>query len=143
MIATKARCGSIACKNVGVRADTRGRCTCARDGRGRFVILYGQGGIGRSSLLRAAMAESHGAVVLDACASELERGYGFGVVRQLLEAPIAGSSADERQALLDHAGPAAVSALGIATSEPRASGAGFDQIEAVLISVGSPLTLCK
>ena len=108
----------------------------SRGGRGRLVLLYGQGGIGRSSLLRAAMADDHGAVVLDACGSELERGYGFGVVRQLLEARIAGSSADERQTLFSHAGPAAESALGIGPSEPRASGTGFEQIEAVYRLIG-------
>ena len=55
------------------------------------MLLYGQCGIGRSSLLRASMvtAEAGGAVVLDACGGELERGYGFGILRQLLEPRIA------------------------------------------------------
>lgn len=114
----------------------------SRGGHGRFVVLYGQGGIGRSSLLRAAVgdAEATGAVVLEACGSELERGYGFGVVRQLLEARIARLTAGERRSLLDHAGPASASALGIWPSEPRASGAGFEQIEAVYRLIGRMAT---
>jgi DNA-binding CsgD family transcriptional regulator len=120
----------------------------ARTGHGRFVILYGQSGIGRSSLLRASMADAaaHSTVVLDACGSELERAYGFGVVRQLLEARIAGLKADEREALLRQAGPAAESALGIWPAEPRVSSGGFEQIEAVyrlvvLLTAHGPLLL--
>ena len=110
----------------------------SREGRGRFVLLYGQCGIGRSSLLRASMAtaEAGGAVVLDASGGELERGYGFGIVRQLLEPRIARLSPEERRSLLSHAGPAAESALGICAPELRASSAGFDQIEAVYRLIG-------
>ena len=83
-----------------------------------------------------AAAEAGGAVVLDASGGELERGYGFGVVRQLLEPRIARLSPGERRSLLSHAGPAAESALGICPPELRASRAGFDQIEAVHRLIG-------
>jgi DNA-binding CsgD family transcriptional regulator len=102
-------------------------------GRGSFVILYGPAGMGRSSLLRASVlaAEKRGIATIEARGSELERGYGFGVVRQLLEAPIAGMSLAERRSLLRHAGPAAETALGIARSESHRSSAAFEQIEGV------------
>ena len=100
-------------------------------GQGRFVVLYGQAGIGRSSLLQASIlsAQANGHVVLDASGSDLERGYGFGVVRQLLEARVAGLSAKRQQSLLGHAGVAAASALGMSSSDQRVPSAGFEQIE--------------
>lgn len=100
-------------------------------GRGCFVILYGPAGIGRSSLLRAAVpaADRRGMAVVEACGSELERGYGFGVVRQLLEAPITSLTVAEPRSLLRDAGPAAESALGIAHSDQSSSA--FEEIEAV------------
>ncbi len=102
-------------------------------GRGRFVILYGPAGIGRSSLLGAAVldAAARGMAVIEACGSELERNYGFGVVRQLLEAPIASLTDVERRLLLRKAGPAAESALGIARPESRPASSAFEQIQDV------------
>ncbi len=105
---------------------------------GRFVIVYGPSGIGRSSLVEAALldARTRGLAVLEARGSELERGYGFGVVRQLLEARVAGSSAREQRTLLGSSGPAAESALGIGGLDVRAESSGFDQIEALHRLVG-------
>jgi DNA-binding CsgD family transcriptional regulator len=102
-------------------------------GRGRFVILYGQSGTGRTSLLAAAVAkaESDGTGVLEASGSELERGYGFGVVRQLLEVRVARLTVAERRSLLGHAGPAAGSALGIGRWNDAAPSVGFDHLEAL------------
>jgi DNA-binding CsgD family transcriptional regulator len=102
-------------------------------GHGRFVLVYGQSGIGRTSLLRAATeaAEANAHGVLAASGSDLERGYGFGVVRQLFEARIAGLGARRQRSLLTDAGPAAASALGIAASDVAAPSVGFDQIEGV------------
>ena len=102
-------------------------------GRGRVVLVYGEAGVGRTSLVRAASldAEARGLGVLVAYGSGLERGYGFGIVRQLLEARIAALSAAERRSLLREAGPAAESALGIGPPELRVSGNGFEAIEGV------------
>ena len=107
--------------------------TGSTEGQGRFVILYGRSGIGRSTLLAAAIrqAELHGIAILSAFGSELERGYGFGIVRQLLEARIAQLPAAERRSLLNHAGPAAAAALGIGPLNEASPGAGFDQLESV------------
>jgi AAA ATPase domain len=55
-------------------------------GHGRVLIIQGAAGIGKSSLLRTAceQATAQGVQTLTARASELERDFGFGVVRQLL-----------------------------------------------------------
>ncbi len=102
-------------------------------GRGRVVLVYGEAGVGRTSLVRAASldAEARGLGVLEAHGSGLERGYGFGIVRQLLEARIAALSSAQRRSLLREAGPAAESALGIGPPERRVSGNGFEAIEGV------------
>src|SRR3954462_4850088 len=62
-------------------------CRAARDGAGQALLLEGPAGIGKSSLLAAARTEGEaaGLRVLTARASELESGFGFGVVRQLFE----------------------------------------------------------
>ena len=72
-------------------------------------------------------AGARGIAVLAAAGSELERGYGFGIVRQLLEGRIAALSPSERRSIIGHAGPAAKAALGI--DAPPPSGGCFDQIE--------------
>lgn len=107
--------------------------TGSTEGRGRFAIVYGQSGVGRSTLLAAAIgrAAEHGIGVLEAYGNELERGYGFGVVRQLLEVRIARLTAAERRSLLSHAGPAAASALGLGPWSEPSPGGGFDQLESL------------
>ena len=59
-------------------------------GEGRFVIVEGGAGMGKSALLTASRtaAVEEGFDVLSARASELERQYAFGVVRQLFEARV-------------------------------------------------------
>ena len=59
----------------------------ASTGQGRFVIVEGRAGMGKSALLEATRvaALDEGLDVLAAQASELERDYAFGVVRQLFE----------------------------------------------------------
>jgi MoxR-like ATPase len=59
----------------------------AADGHGGLVLLEGQAGVGKTALLRAAgsLAEAAGLRVLRGRGSELDRSFGFGVVRQLLE----------------------------------------------------------
>src|SRR5574338_44495 len=55
-------------------------------GRGRVVILKGEAGIGKSSLVRAAVerARACGLTVLEARGAELERNYPYGAVLDLL-----------------------------------------------------------
>src|SRR2546430_1766655 len=59
--------------------------TCA--GRGRLALVEGPPGIGKTRLLDAlrAHASAGGMAVLSARASELDRDFPFGVVRQLFE----------------------------------------------------------
>jgi DNA-binding NarL/FixJ family response regulator len=60
----------------------------ARAGSGRLVLIEGPAGIGKSGLLRELRARRE-LRVLAARASELEREFAFGVVRQLFEADAA------------------------------------------------------
>ena len=68
----------------------------ARDGAGGIVVLEGAAGIGKTRLLQAAR-ERAGALGLEAVAArgaELERGFAYGVARQLFERPLAAAGAD-------------------------------------------------
>ena len=70
------------------------------------VLVEGSAGIGKTSLLDVACQRATDLEheVLRARGSELEAGFAFGVVRQLLERRLAGAGETERDALL--AGPA-------------------------------------
>jgi DNA-binding CsgD family transcriptional regulator len=63
----------------------------ARQGRGRVVLVEGVAGLGKTSLLRSALeaAREDGFTCLRARASELERAFAYGCVRQLLEPAVA------------------------------------------------------
>nr|WP_062331474.1 LuxR family transcriptional regulator [Herbidospora sakaeratensis] len=93
-----------------------GHLRALASGAGRFVVVDGGPGAGKSRLLaavRAAVPDGHR--VLSARASRLERTYAFGVVRQLLE-PVVARAADRERLL---AGPAAAaSAVLGAPGEP-------------------------
>ncbi|HWT93727.1 MAG TPA: ATP-binding protein, partial [Solirubrobacteraceae bacterium] len=86
----------------------------ALDGRGRSLLLEGPAGIGKTELLRAALAiaGARGARTVLARGSEFERGFGFGVVRQLFEPLVAETPEAERAALLSGAAGLAGDALG-------------------------------
>ena len=74
----------------------------AKNGAGRFVVIEGPPGIGKTSILveGRTRAVASGLNVLQARGSELETAFSFGVVRQLFEAPLARRSTDERNAVL-------------------------------------------
>ena len=76
----------------------------ARRGEGSAAIVEGPAGIGKSRLLLAAEAAAEGLEVLRARASELERDFPFGVVRQLFEPVLFGATGEERERLLAGAG---------------------------------------
>ena len=79
-------------------------------GTGAGVVLEGEAGIGKTSLLETAMsgAGDAGLRTLRARGGELERGLTFGVARQLVEALVARADDLERERLLaGAAGPAA------------------------------------
>ncbi|HZB75415.1 MAG TPA: AAA family ATPase [Solirubrobacteraceae bacterium] len=78
----------------------------AAAGRGGVAVVEGPAGIGKTALLSAAVRGTPrlGVRALVARAAELERDFPFGIVRQLLEAPVLGAPANARAALLD--GPA-------------------------------------
>lgn len=71
----------------------------ARDGAGGLLVVEGPPGIGKTRILAAAgdRARASGLAVARAAGGELERDFGFGVARQLLEATVLAAS-DERRA---------------------------------------------
>jgi DNA-binding CsgD family transcriptional regulator len=74
--------------------------SAARAGRGRAVVVEGAPGIGKSSLLAAARAAAGDLRVVVARGGELEREFGFGIVRQLLEPVLVAADEAGREALL-------------------------------------------
>jgi DNA-binding CsgD family transcriptional regulator len=72
----------------------------AREGRGGIVVVDAPAGLGKTTLLKAAArsAADAGFNCLNARASELERDFAYGCVRQLLEPTVAGAG-DERDRL--------------------------------------------
>src|SRR5215831_20060114 len=64
-----------------------------RDGSGRFVLIEGSAGIGKTRLLGEArwIADSAGMRVLAARGGELEGEFAYGIVRQLFEPLLAAS----------------------------------------------------
>lgn len=99
-----------------------------RTGRGRLVLIEGPPGIGKTRLLEAARARARerGTAVLSARASELDREFPFGVVRQLFETLVASADASRRARLLEGAAGLAAPLLGV-TPERDAGAAGVDQ----------------
>ena len=85
----------------------------AANGRGGLILLAGPAGIGKTSLCAtaSASAEKAGMRVLSARGGELETGFSFGVVRQLVEPLLAAADAAERGRLLEGAAQRALVAL--------------------------------
>ncbi|TMM04032.1 MAG: LuxR family transcriptional regulator [Actinobacteria bacterium] len=102
--------------------------TDACAGRGRLVLVEGPPGIGKTSLLEAARdrARERDMTVLAARASELDRDFPFGVVRQLFEPLVAAAAAPRRATLLHGAAALAAPLLGGGAPEPAAGKATGD-----------------
>jgi DNA-binding CsgD family transcriptional regulator len=83
-------------------ADLASDVAAARGGNGRLVLVEGSAGVGKSALLGAArsLAQADGLAVARARGTELERGFAFGVVRQLYEPLLRACSRGQRTRLL-------------------------------------------
>ena len=126
----------------------------ARRGRGRFLVIEGPAGMGKTALLaagRTAAAEG-GMRVLRSRGSELERNFAFGVVRQLFEPPLVEASELERAELLQGAAGVAAGLLGLPGAPPADAppSSGIDPSFAILhgvywlcanLAAGGPLCL--
>ena len=71
----------------------------ARAGRGPLVIVEGEPGIGKTALLATVHREATagGCPVLAATGGELERGFAWGVVRQIFEPLVYGANCSRRR----------------------------------------------
>jgi DNA-binding CsgD family transcriptional regulator len=99
--------------------------------RGRVMLIQGAAGIGKTRLLQEARrrAAAAGMAVVSARGGELERDFGFGAVRQLLEPVVLRAGAAERDELL--AGAARL-ADRVFAREPTEAAAGRNHAHAVL-----------
>lgn len=97
--------------------------TAVAAGEGRVLLVCGPAGIGKSTLLREAWRRARGLEVLTARGGDLERDYGYGIVRQLLERRVRQASNAERAELL--AGAASL-ARPVLLEGPGRAGAGAD-----------------
>jgi DNA-binding CsgD family transcriptional regulator len=88
----------------------------AEGGAGSVVLIEGEAGIGKTELLCAArgLGTDAGVAVLTARASELERDYSYGLVRQLFQAPLIELDPDERAQALSGAAALAGAMLDVA-----------------------------
>lgn len=79
-----------------------GAIAAAQNAGGRFLVIEGPPGIGKTSLLAngRARATAAGFLVLQARGSELESGFSFGIVRQLFEPVLAQAKPDHKATLL-------------------------------------------
>ncbi len=93
----------------------------AREGVGSVTVIEGEAGTGKTRLLAEAdqLAVAREMAVLRARGAELERGYPFGVMRQLLESRIAAMDGTEaREVLSGAAAPVEPVLRGSAPDEP-------------------------
>jgi DNA-binding CsgD family transcriptional regulator len=101
-----------------------------REGAGRFALVEGGAGIGKTRLLAAAREQGQeaGLEVLHARGGELEREFPFGIVRQLFEPGLAGPSEAGRDEILSGAAALAAPLFGgdyLADDRSREAESGF------------------
>lgn len=96
-------------------------------GNGSLLVAEGPAGIGKSTLLDAAvsMAAERGMGILQARGGVLEQRVEFGIVRQLVERELVRADPSQREQLLSGPAAPAASALGMG-QPPRDSGPGHD-----------------
>jgi DNA-binding CsgD family transcriptional regulator len=89
----------------------------ASGGSGGVIIVEGQAGVGKTRLLRIAgeLGETSGMRVLRGRGSELDRGFGFGLVRSLLERAVS-----ESPELLEDGAQPAAAVFGAASADDGA-----------------------
>ncbi|HVF77659.1 MAG TPA: AAA family ATPase [Solirubrobacteraceae bacterium] len=87
-------------------------------GDGSIVAIEGEAGIGKSALVAhvTQQAAESGMRALSARCGELEQDFGYGVVRQLFDAPLAAMESDERSRVLGGAAGLATAALSVSDS---------------------------
>ncbi len=100
-----ARSATTLLEREGEIRELRDALAAAEEGHGQVVLIQGSAGLGKTSLLRAAVeaAGEAGFACLRARATELERDFAYGSVRQLLEPAVARVSEEERDRLFDGA----------------------------------------
>ena len=93
----------------------------AQEGGGRFVVIEGSAGMGKTRLLAEAraIAGSAGMRVLAARGGELEGEFAYGIVRQLFEPLLTPGSQDLSEELLS--GPAALTEPLFGAAQPARS----------------------
>ncbi|MGH3764150.1 MAG: helix-turn-helix transcriptional regulator [Pseudonocardiaceae bacterium] len=114
-------------------------------GCGGVLLIQGAAGIGKSALLRTLCehAAGQGLPTLTARASELERDFGFGVVRQLLEQRVVRAGESERAELLAGAAGLAGPVLGLGSGGVGDSFAALHGLYWLVanLAVGAPVVL--
>jgi len=103
-------------------------------GRGSLLLFEGPAGIGKTSLVLAATrrARERGLVTLSARASELERDFAYGLVRQLFEAPLVAAGPSERTELLAGAAGRGAALFGLTAPQDDVADALLDPSFAIL-----------
>ena len=104
----------------------------AKAGGGALALVEGAPGVGKTRLLRevSVLAREAGLEIAGARASELERDFAFGVVRQLFEPRVSGMLTERRQRLL--AGAAGLTTPSFDALEPDGMGPRGEDLHSVL-----------
>jgi DNA-binding CsgD family transcriptional regulator len=99
----------------------------AQAGQGALLLVEGTAGAGKTSVLRALRdhAKDEGLLVLTARGGQVEQGFGYGVVRQLLEPVLATADPGRRDALTSGAAAHALTVLGAAPADEDDGQAGM------------------
>ena len=104
-------------------------------GEGGGLLMHGHAGIGKTTLIAAAVgrARAAGLRVLSACGGELEQSYAFGVVRQLYDPLLRAGPEPERARMLSGAARLAAPVFGLPSI--TAAPAPADPQEAALLGL--------